>query len=1411
MSRSTITSVVLALLVLLGTLAGTPALGIPGVGDDSPFKTDWPGVLTGPARESLSPVIWLRAGIFDPLEDPMPLTMDLDGSSSRGIYLVQFNGPLSSSVGERLTDAGGRVLAYVPDSGLVVKFQRPSSVLPLALWGDVRWLAPWQDGWKVDPTLDGMVGPIDLGIVQWGGAGDISPDIRSLGARVLNHQLDLYVVRADARLVPSLARLDGVSWIERWGTPEILMDNAARSIGARQKTDGAFDPEGTAVWAYDNITDTFSGITGSSVTVSVTDTGVDGSHNAFAGRNHRYWSLIPTLPAWSDPRGHGTHVAGIVLGDGSYRSTEDDFYHDNFDGKYAGVAPGAYLVAQSLYGPGLNFTYRNVTKWSVENDAMISQNSWGNLWSGYYGNYTIASRDYDNSTRDADWETPGNQSILVVFSSGNAGLNGNNTLTPNAAAKNVIAVGATGNGKNVTGEDEVYLLSSKGYADDGRIKPDLVAPGDDVVSTWGIDDDGSSGTLPPDAGDHSYIMLGGTSMSAPVVSGSAALVMDYLITKEGKDDPSPAVVKSILIASADHLDTTPWPGREQGWGKVNASRAIVETRDSNMEFVDQTTKFYGVGESQSYRYDVQAGTPLRVALVWTDLPSHVFAGKMLINDLDLEVKSPSGTVYKGNVFSNGLSTPGGSADDVNNVEMVYLDAPESGEWEVTVRSSQLPPVWGGGNQDFAVAVVGNVNKKFVDIAAQNLSVRATDAAEGDTIPIIFDLANLGNLPAASVRWQLNILDEFGNLHERLDEGFMDIEPRSGIRMYRNWSAVRGEFTIKVVPNPTRLLLEESYQNNNVSKKVFIKGFGVSGKTNETSLDGMPGTDVTFTLEVTNEGNVEDLFLLSRSEPPSGWNARLDVTFLDILPGATKQASLIVTVPQGLLAWEFAKVDVTVVSQGNSSHFIVLGTQTNVAQIYDLSLVLETRSIDAAPGEDAVFDFSLTNIGNTNDTYKVTYWQQSGPTTGVDFEINRSTFATPVGVTNYGRLTVSLDAGAVDKLPAGVSITFVIKAESARPNTISKSDTASVIIEPLMLIEITPPDSERYFVGPNEDMTFTIDISNYGNGANMVTPSVVVPEGWEWRSAEPSVFLEPGETKTIQMWVTVSSTADAGSHDIDVVASVDEPEDSIPLRFIVDWIPDIEVRLDGSYDRNLTLGQELTMNFRVTNSGNDQDSITVEFSGLTQGLTAEARPMGKDLAMDEIGTFVVVFTADENAKVTSGQYRVTFIYAGGGERDSVIVNISVQGKVIDDDPQKPENGDDDGGIPIWVFGLIGAVVIVVLLAVFLMKSSGLRRDDAKLEESFFKDDRHDEATSAVLEEEMASRRGPPPPPPSEAAPAPAVEASEWEESGPAASTAEPAPVAAPTGGKPCPSCGNSMQSLGPGGGSYCPSCGHQEGG
>ncbi|MCK4971075.1 MAG: hypothetical protein KAS77_11115, partial [Thermoplasmata archaeon] len=177
MPRPTIFSIVLALLVLSATFAGVPALGFAGTGNADSLDLSWPGPTAGRGSDSGAPLLWMRAGIFDPLMDPIPSAMGLKGASSRGIYMVQFSGALGPEIGDRLDSVGARVLGYVPEDGLVVSFPRPSVVVSVALWNDVRWLAPWQDGWKVEPYMDQLEGRMLLNVLTWSSSNDISPDL----------------------------------------------------------------------------------------------------------------------------------------------------------------------------------------------------------------------------------------------------------------------------------------------------------------------------------------------------------------------------------------------------------------------------------------------------------------------------------------------------------------------------------------------------------------------------------------------------------------------------------------------------------------------------------------------------------------------------------------------------------------------------------------------------------------------------------------------------------------------------------------------------------------------------------------------------------------------------------------------------------------------------------------------------------------------------------------------------------------------------------------------------------------------------------------------------------------------------------------------------------------------------------
>ena len=274
-------------------------------------------------------------------------------------------------------------------------------------------------------------------------------------------------------------------------------------------------------------------------------------------------------------------------------------------------------------------------------------------------------------------------------------------------------------------KEQMAPFSSRGPTDDLRIKPDVVAPGTWVLSGFSSRyQEGYGSSTNPQNGlfqydgwgiPHSsaYKFMGGTSMSNPLVAGAAAVVRDYYNKAHSHAASAALVIATLINSAVDMLDednngvnnnTFPIPNNHEGWGRVNLANAT----DGSHLFVDQSP-----GLSTSSRDDyplavVTAGSTFKISLVWSDYASTETAAVNLVNDLDLEVVSPSGNVYKGNVFTSGWSQTGGSADRVNNVENVYLSSAAAGTWTVRVRAYNVP----SGPQPYALIFDGIVSSQF---------------------------------------------------------------------------------------------------------------------------------------------------------------------------------------------------------------------------------------------------------------------------------------------------------------------------------------------------------------------------------------------------------------------------------------------------------------------------------------------------------------------------------------------------------------------------------------------------------------------------------------------------------------------------------------------------------------------------
>jgi subtilisin family serine protease len=471
------------------------------------------------------------------------------------------------------------------------------------------------------------------------------------------------------------------------------------------------------------------GLTGAGEIVAVADTGLDDTHPDFQGRVAGI--VARGRPGDStDPHGHGTHVAGSVLGDGSASG-----------GLLRGTAPGARLFFQSLLDAdgnlgGLPLDLADLFAEAYQSGARVHNNSWG---SATKSRYTINSGEVDEFVAN-------HRDMLIVISAGNDGtaaMPRNNSaagfvdwlsIGSPASSKNALTVGASrsdrSNGalsslsyrdawpnefpddpigqEKVSGDPESLAgFSSRGPCDDHRIKPDLVGPGTDIASAksalaplrkfWG-----------PYPGNAQYAFMGGTSMSAPLVSGCAALIREYYLTKQNHS-PSAALVKATLIngtawlKGADSVAPAPGtPNFHQGFGKVNLADSVPNPSRPNLQlrFVDDWEPapkgFTMTGQRKRYQFTVPAGgTSLRICLAYTDLPA-----RALQNDLNLFVQLPGGGKIMGNAqLPMSLNIP----DPQNNIEIVRIDNAAVGAYLIQVAVTNLLK----GPQDFALVVTGD--------------------------------------------------------------------------------------------------------------------------------------------------------------------------------------------------------------------------------------------------------------------------------------------------------------------------------------------------------------------------------------------------------------------------------------------------------------------------------------------------------------------------------------------------------------------------------------------------------------------------------------------------------------------------------------------------------------------------------
>lgn len=649
------------------------------------------------------------------------------GSGPR--VVVRFDRPVDAALRTALADAGILVRFWCPPTGACVDVPPGTTAAGLAAAmpgaaGAVPYDADSSARAVAQPSVAGE-DVVDVVVFARAERDAVAGRIRAAGHTVLRaHRSKLRVRLAPGSSRRDVAAIVGVKLVTAPRLPHALDDPLDAAVGATLPRHLALDGRG--------------------VIVGIVDTGLDSGdlgnlhpdlRGRIAGLINRpldpSWEPIAARPGADDGpadvnRGHGTFVTGSVVGTGAASH-----------GTKRGVAPAATAVVQAIeqwvdvkpseqsrfadgyYLAGRPLDLRELFEVADARGARIHVNAWGDAVAGAY----------TDDAHEVDLFLSEHPEHLILFASGNLGSDPDRDRTPEgttvyapACAKNVVAVGATegptaGVGERrgwaafenearryphpadradqVSGEpDRIALLTSTGPTPDGRRKPDLCAPGTNLVGLRSlVSSDVGNGIASPQP---FYCYRSGTSIAVGVVGGGAALVLQGW--RRIRRNPSGVGLKALLMmGAAPVLRRGSTTGEHEdpqacGWGRLDVGGSLSSGPEHRAWLADSVRESADTGDRHDWTLRVPSGGGrVRIALAWYDAPD-----PMLIDDLDLAVADPAGAVSWGN---HAQARPG-QPDAVHTVEVVDLPDAVDGLYRIEVLGRRVMT----GPRRFALAV-----------------------------------------------------------------------------------------------------------------------------------------------------------------------------------------------------------------------------------------------------------------------------------------------------------------------------------------------------------------------------------------------------------------------------------------------------------------------------------------------------------------------------------------------------------------------------------------------------------------------------------------------------------------------------------------------------------------------------------
>ena len=1067
-------------------------------------------------------------GIFDPLVDDLPLgpwrEIGLHDPFDKRLHIVQSKNSDLHSLEEQLKSLEVQIIDQIPDDAVVIRIHEEGldeSKKLISRLPQVRWIENMPSLWKISPTLIPLINSkitlLDLDVIPSPGISNFDHESLSIEISQLdgiNHFESLcdkhlcQIKSSNPSYVKTLASDYRVLKIEAGQILSIHNSNASLISG------------------IDQIRGIFSGnLSGFGEVIGISDTGLDVDHGDFDGRlRSPIYNLFGPDNSGADTNsGHGTHVAATLLGDGSGDSNMTGMVPESTFHFYQLEVDSSGLLARwgSLY---------EMFEHSLLNDAKIHTNSWGS--ESLLGDYTSDSRSVDLFTK----EFP---EFLAIFSVGDMGSSG---VTSPSTAKNSLSVGSstTGSfGSDVVGG--VYNSSSNGPTSDGRIKPDLVAPGVMICSARAeeaslVSGDPCSSAIHNDGSTPKYMTLSGSSMATPVAAGASAMVRQYLREELGIQTPRSDLIRAILVNGADDLGLPDVPNAMEGWGQLNVSNSIFPQKEGTNQSVlfDQERQLLP-GHSFIYTFELFDDSGIDVSLAWNDREGSASADQnssRLVNDLDLIVTSPNGDQYMGNDFVNGFSQISSVRDELNNLERIRIQSTESGLWTVQVGHS------GGFLQDYSIVIHASAEEtQGADLTVVPDSIYSSDTSplKGDTIS--FQLSWINQAAATSGEYSISLEDTsdgsvIGNFQMPSLEGG-SVETFSVYHSFSTTGNHLVRLTLDSLSEVDELNDEFSGTDNNVFELLFeVREIGVrltplledgsypsdfeeSESAKLRNIDPSLVSWATFELELLNEGTsqitvelaISPMQLIDESgilqTPQDEWSKTLNEEGpWNLSPfgesGDRVTITLNLTDEDADLESQFALpgvfvTDLTLMDKMTPtiSHSARLSVEVDrVEGIF--TIPAGTESLGAEPDKFASFSLSVKNIGNGPTEYSISCETEDRWIVHVGSSQSSETTIGPLSRLQFVFVTISVKIPSSSSgLPAGATNSVSCVTTSVNDPSLQRIDNAVVTILESGVFSTQIFDSSGIPLGPlaisdsravlnGETISTHLTLTNLGN-------------------------------------------------------------------------------------------------------------------------------------------------------------------------------------------------------------------------------------------------------------------------------------------------------------------------------------------